>query len=170
MCDQPIPDRSRWEGLLLCLWVVLLDLLMPRMGGVEAIRAIKDRNPAARILVLTSFAEDEKVYAAIKAGALGYLLKDASPGEILAVGLDEYMETAFVLSRDGRFRFFRVDDGTPIDVAEAEPPPGAGRRYGVPRWDRSAGSHPCRASVRRPGRPSRARIPRRRSWGWSARR
>jgi len=64
--------------------VVLLDLQMPRMGGVEAIQEIKAHDAEARILVLTSFAEDEKVYAAIKAGALGYLLKDASPQEILA--------------------------------------------------------------------------------------
>jgi NarL family two-component system response regulator LiaR len=64
--------------------VILLDLLMPRKGGVEAIQEIKAHNPEARILVLTSFAEDEKVYAAIRAGALGYLLKDASPQEILA--------------------------------------------------------------------------------------
>jgi NarL family two-component system response regulator LiaR len=64
--------------------VILLDLLMPRMGGVEAIQAIKAENSRSRILVLTSFAEDEKVYTAIKAGALGYLLKDASPDEILA--------------------------------------------------------------------------------------
>ena len=64
--------------------VILLDLLMPRKGGVEAIQEIKAENTDARILVLTSFAEDEKVYAAIKAGALGYLLKDASPQQILA--------------------------------------------------------------------------------------
>ncbi len=63
--------------------VILLDLLMPRMGGVEAIQKIKAHNKKAHILVLTSFAKDEKVYAAIKAGALGYLLKDASPQEIL---------------------------------------------------------------------------------------
>ena len=63
--------------------VILLDLQMPRLGGVEAIQEIKAHNAKAHILVLTSFAEDEKVYAAIKAGALGYLLKDASPQEIL---------------------------------------------------------------------------------------
>jgi NarL family two-component system response regulator LiaR len=63
--------------------VVLLDLLMPRMGGVEVIQEIRSGDPEARILVLTSFAEDERVYTAIKAGALGYLLKDASPKEIL---------------------------------------------------------------------------------------
>jgi NarL family two-component system response regulator LiaR len=64
--------------------VILLDLLMPRKGGIEAIGEIKAMNPQTRILVLTSFAEDDKVYAAIKAGAQGYLMKDASPQEILA--------------------------------------------------------------------------------------
>jgi NarL family two-component system response regulator LiaR len=63
--------------------VILLDLLMPRKTGLEAILEIKRDNPDARILVLTSFAEDEKVLAAVKAGALGYLLKDASPQELL---------------------------------------------------------------------------------------
>ena len=64
--------------------VILLDLAMPRKGGIEAIGEIKEEDPEARILVLTSFAKDDKVYAAIKAGALGYLMKDASPQEILA--------------------------------------------------------------------------------------
>jgi len=63
--------------------VILLDLYMPRKDGIEAIEEIKAENPEARILVLTSFTEDEKVYAAIKAGATGYLLKDSSPQEIL---------------------------------------------------------------------------------------
>lgn len=63
--------------------VILLDLVMPRMGGQEAITEIKEGFPEARILVITSFAEDEKVYHAVKAGALGYLLKDASPRELL---------------------------------------------------------------------------------------
>jgi NarL family two-component system response regulator LiaR len=63
--------------------VILLDLVMPREGGIEAIDEIKAENPDARILVLTSFAEDDKVFPAIKAGALGYLLKDSSPWELL---------------------------------------------------------------------------------------
>ncbi|MBL6982965.1 MAG: response regulator transcription factor [Anaerolineales bacterium] len=57
--------------------VILMDLVMPRMGGVEAIIEIKKDFPEARLLVITSFAEEEKVFAAIKAGALGYLLKDS---------------------------------------------------------------------------------------------
>ncbi|MFC2026206.1 response regulator [Chloroflexota bacterium] len=70
--------------------VVLLDLQMPRKGGIEAIREIKKENPEARILVLTSFSEDEMVYASIKAGAMGYLLKDSTPQEILRAIRDVY--------------------------------------------------------------------------------
>jgi NarL family two-component system response regulator LiaR len=63
--------------------VVLLDLVMPRKSGIEAIEEIKRTMPSTRILVLTSFAEDDKVFPAIKAGAHGYLLKDTSPAELL---------------------------------------------------------------------------------------
>lgn len=63
--------------------VIMLDMMMPRKDGLGAIGDIMQENPNARILVLTSFAEDEKVFPAIKAGALGYLLKDSSPQELL---------------------------------------------------------------------------------------
>ena len=59
--------------------VILLDLVMPRKDGLAAINDIKRENPEARILVLTSFDDAEKVFATIKAGALGYLIKDSSP-------------------------------------------------------------------------------------------
>lgn len=70
--------------------VILLDLLMPRKSGIEAIGEIKANNPEARILVLTSYADDDKVFPAIKAGALGYLLKDSSPQELLQAIRDTY--------------------------------------------------------------------------------
>ena len=63
--------------------VLLLDLVMPRKDGIAAIQEIKRERPDARILVLTSFAEDEKLFPAVKAGALGYLLKDSSPQDLL---------------------------------------------------------------------------------------
>ncbi|MFN2155692.1 MAG: response regulator [Anaerolineae bacterium] len=70
--------------------VILLDLEMPRKGGIEAIGEILESNPSARILVLTSFADDEKVFSAIKGGALGYLMKDSSPAELLRAIRDVY--------------------------------------------------------------------------------
>jgi len=70
--------------------VILLDLLMPRKSGLEAIGEIVGENPKARILVLTSFAEDDQVFPAIKTGALGYLLKDSSSRELLRAIRDVY--------------------------------------------------------------------------------
>jgi two-component system, NarL family, response regulator LiaR len=64
--------------------VVLLDLVMPRLDGLQAIPRIRERAPATRILVLTSFADDRTVLPAIRAGAAGYLLKDVQPPELAA--------------------------------------------------------------------------------------
>lgn len=63
--------------------VILMDMVMPKMSGLEAIKKIKEECPDARILVLTSFSDDETVFPAIKAGALGYLLKNTSPDRLL---------------------------------------------------------------------------------------
>jgi NarL family two-component system response regulator LiaR len=63
--------------------VILMDLMMPRMSGLEAISEIKAGQPEVSILVLTSFAEEDKIFPAIRAGALGYLLKDSSPEQLL---------------------------------------------------------------------------------------
>ena len=63
--------------------VILMDLVMPEVDGIEAIRRITACRPEAHILVLTSFATNEKVFPAIKAGALGYLLKDSEPGVLV---------------------------------------------------------------------------------------
>lgn len=63
--------------------VVLMDLIMPVKNGIEAIAEITRENPDVKILVLTSFSEEDMVFAAIQAGALGYLLKDSSPQQLL---------------------------------------------------------------------------------------
>jgi DNA-binding NarL/FixJ family response regulator len=67
---EPMPD------------VVLMDLRMPRMDGVEATEAITRAHPDVKVVVLTSFGEVERVHAALAAGAAGYLLKDADPAEV----------------------------------------------------------------------------------------
>ena len=63
--------------------VILMDLSMPRKDGVQAISEIRQKVPGVKILVLTSFAEDKRIIAAIEAGALGYLLKESSPHELV---------------------------------------------------------------------------------------
>ena len=70
--------------------VILMDLAMPRKTGIEAIEEIKHENPNARIVVLTSYSDDDKVFAAIKAGALGYLLKETSTVDLLQAIRDVY--------------------------------------------------------------------------------
>lgn len=70
LVEQLVPD------------VVLLDLVLPDMGGVEAARAIKRISPRTQIVVLTSYAEDEQIFPALRAGALSYLLKDIRPREL----------------------------------------------------------------------------------------
>ena len=63
--------------------VVLLDLAMPRLDGVAALPRLREAAPAARVIVLTSFGEDERLFAALRAGAAGFLLKNVEPAELV---------------------------------------------------------------------------------------
>jgi NarL family two-component system response regulator LiaR len=62
--------------------VILMDLVMPGLDGIGAMRQLRARSPASRVIVLTSFLEDERVLPAIQAGAAGYLLKNVEPAEL----------------------------------------------------------------------------------------
>ena len=62
--------------------VVLMDLSMPGIGGIEAIRRIKKRSPHSQIVVLTSFQEDDYIFPALRAGALSYVLKNVQSGDL----------------------------------------------------------------------------------------
>jgi NarL family two-component system response regulator LiaR len=64
--------------------VILMDIMMPKMDGLQSIITIRRENPDARILVMTSYAEDDLLLKAIDAGALGYLMKDASPDVLVS--------------------------------------------------------------------------------------
>jgi two-component system, NarL family, response regulator LiaR len=63
--------------------VVLMDLVMPGLDGIEATRRILRERPATRVIALTSFLDDDKVLPAVRAGAAGYLLKDVEPDELV---------------------------------------------------------------------------------------
>ena len=62
--------------------VVLMDLVMPKMDGIEATRRFRQEHPEAKVIVLTSFADDNKLFPALRAGAVAYLLKDVGPQEL----------------------------------------------------------------------------------------
>ena len=63
--------------------IALMDLVMPRLDGIEAIRRIRDVSPETRVIVLTSFVDEGRMIPAVRAGAAGYLLKDVQPQELV---------------------------------------------------------------------------------------
>ncbi len=95
--------------------VILMDIVMPHKNGVEAISEIVKEDPQARILVLTSFSEDDKIYAAIKAGAMGYILKDRHPEDVLKAIRETYQGTPHLNPNIARrlFRELREQDEQP---------------------------------------------------------
>lgn len=99
--------------------VILLDLVMPYMDGIEAISEIRRENPTARILVLTSFAGDDKVFPAIKAGALGYLLKDSSSQALIQAIREVYRGESSLHPTIARKLIRELNQPSPATPAES---------------------------------------------------
>jgi NarL family two-component system response regulator LiaR len=76
--EQAVAEAERLEPD-----VVLVDLVMPGIDGVEAIRRLHERVPAARAVVLSSFIDEDRLFPVVRAGAAGYLLKDIEPAELV---------------------------------------------------------------------------------------
>ena len=98
--------------------VILLDLLMPEMDGVEATRKILECNPHSRVLILTSFGEDDKVFPAIRAGAQGYLLKDIQPRDLVQAIRETYQGKAQLHPDIARRLMMAVSGDVPVKVAK----------------------------------------------------
>jgi NarL family two-component system response regulator LiaR len=78
------------KALLLEPDIILMDIVMPQQTGIEALQQLKEAGSPAKVIVLTSFAEYEQIYLAIKAGAMGYLLKDSTPEQLVQAIRDVY--------------------------------------------------------------------------------
>ncbi len=100
--------------------LVLLDLRMPGIGGVETCRCLMKENPALRVVVLTSFDDEEDVVAVLDAGAVGYLMKDASPAALLQA-LRDVGHGQTVLDSGVARRLVRANNNTATQSAEAVP-------------------------------------------------
>jgi NarL family two-component system response regulator LiaR len=98
--------------------VTLLDLMMPQKNGIDAIEEIRQGNPDARILVLTSYADDDKVFAAIKAGAMGYLLKQTSAPELFQAIRDVYKGESSLHPMIARKLIRELNRPTPLPPAD----------------------------------------------------
>ena len=123
--------------------VVLMDLVMPEMDGIEAIRRIHETHPEVKLIALTSFAGDDSVFPAIKAGASAYLLKDVGPREL---------EEAIRATARGEMRLHPdVTRRLMAGIAGTASPPatGAALTPGSRRsWPVSAAASPTRRSAR----------------------
>ena len=102
--------------------VVLMDLVMPGMDGIEAIRLIVDGQPESRILVLTSFSAEDKVFPAIKAGAMGYLLKDCDSEELVRAIHQVHRGESSLHPKVARMLLQEMAAGGPPSGREPSPP------------------------------------------------
>lgn len=111
--------------------VILMDLMMPEMDGIEAIGQIMEREPEARILVLTSFSADDKVFPAIKAGARGYLLKDTDSQELVQAIRQVYRGESWLHPKIARKLLRELSTEPPAQQESSEVDPLTGREVEV---------------------------------------
>ncbi|MDN4649962.1 response regulator [Curtobacterium sp. PsM8] len=144
------------QALVLRPDVVVMDLSMPGAGGVVATTALRTRLPSARVLVLTTFADDARVRAALAAGATGYLLKDATPDDVVRAVRATARDEVPIDPRVARSLLPATRAGTDPDPADTDPagPRSAGSG---PTGSRSAGSGPTASLPTGPVLPPRER-------------
>jgi NarL family two-component system response regulator LiaR len=102
--------------------VILMDLLMPGMGGIEAIRRIRQAHPSVQIVALTSFAEPEQVQQALKAGAIGYLLKNVKAAALREAVRSAYARRSVMApeATEALVQAINSNDGAQTDLSERE--------------------------------------------------
>lgn len=154
------------QALVLRPDVVVMDLSMPGAGGVVATTALRTRLPSARVLVLTTFADDARVRAALAAGATGYLLKDATPDDVVRAVRATARDEVPIDPRVARSLLPATRADTDPDPADTDPagprsagsgPTGSRSAGSGPTASRSAGSCPTASLPTGPVLPPRER-------------
>ena len=107
--------------------VTLMDLEMPTMNGVQAIQAIRNRQPDARIVVLTMYHGDEDIFRAVAAGAMGYLLKDTLPDDLIRVIRDVHAGQPGAGARGGPGALYLAHPAQAAPAVESQHRAAAGR-------------------------------------------
>ncbi len=94
--------------------VILMDLGLPKKSGLEAIKEILQSNPEARIIIFTSYSDGDQIFAAIKAGAIGYLVKDNSPQEIFYAIRNAFQGKPTLSARTELSLFHQIQNNKPV--------------------------------------------------------
>jgi two-component system, NarL family, response regulator LiaR len=100
--------------------VVLMDIVLPKINGIEAMRIIAEEHPATEVIILSSFIDDDKVRAAIEAGAAGYLMKDVDPSE-LAMAIHSTQQGKLYLHAEAARRLAEILRPNPNERQESPP-------------------------------------------------
>lgn len=106
------------KALLLVPDIILMDIVMPRQTGIEALQQLQESNSPAKVIVLTSFAEYEQLYPAIKAGAMGYLLKDSTPGQLVQAIRDVYQGQISLSPVIARMLVEEINEASELPLSE----------------------------------------------------
>jgi two-component system, NarL family, response regulator LiaR len=107
------------RALVLAPDVILMDLVMPGLDGAGAMRLLRERAPASRVIVLTSFLDDERLMPAMQSGAAGYLLKDVEPAELARAVRGACADEAVIDPTVAARLLRRLGEGTPPTTSSA---------------------------------------------------
>jgi NarL family two-component system response regulator LiaR len=106
------------KALLLVPDIILMDIVMPKQTGIEALQQLQESNSPAKVIVLTSFAEYEQIYPAIKSGAMGYLLKDSTPGQLVQAIRDVYQGQISLSPVIARMLVEEINEASELPLSE----------------------------------------------------